>query len=240
MGYGSKERRRGRGLERGEGVSVVQVHCPVEGEEGGCWETNESSSHLVHTGDCLSIQITVFRPARERPENFLRELITWQLSCLVQFTKSRGLIRAGFFFLSEEEAFSSLPPFSLPLFKPSSLSPALSPSLSLTIPSSALTVIEMTAYRKRLIKLFIISLNQYVWIVKTSKSAPGKVIVPDLCSSCCCSAKAGLGPSEPPSIQSDFHSYLSPDDLTRSAGWRVMWWGLRGLGFCLGSTARLD
>lgn len=35
-------------------------------------------------------------------------------------------------------------------------------------------MIEMTAYRKRLIKLFIISLNQYVWIVKTSKSAPRK------------------------------------------------------------------
>ena len=157
----------------------------------GCWETNESSRHLVHTGDCLSIQIAVFRLAWERAENFLRELITWQLSCLVQFTKGRGLIRAGFLFLSEEGALALHPLFQLwllslslhlccpPLIPPYPPSPrSLPPSTAPHFHSiGALKVIEMTAYRKRLIKLFIISLNQYVWIVKTSKSAPGKVIV---------------------------------------------------------------
>lgn len=54
---------------------------------------------------------------------------------------------------------------------PSSLPPSVAPHFHSV---GALKVIEMTAYRKRLIKLFIISLNQYVWIVKTSKSAPGK------------------------------------------------------------------
>lgn len=147
----------------------------------GCWETNESSRHLVHTGDCLSIQIAVFRPAWERAENFLRELITWQLSCLVQYTKGRGLIRAGFLFLSEEGALALHPFFqlglyslSLRLFCPPLIPPSAAPHFHSI---GALKVIEMTAYRKRLIKLFIISLNQYVWIVKTSKSAPGKVIV---------------------------------------------------------------
>lgn len=48
-------------VESRTGGLLVQVYCPVEG--AGCWETNESSRHLVHTGDCLSIQIAVFRLA---------------------------------------------------------------------------------------------------------------------------------------------------------------------------------
>lgn len=175
-GNDTRERREGE-MQRGFGCAGV-----LSSGGRGCWETNESSRHLVHTGDCLSIQIVVFRPAWERAENFLRELITWQLSCLVQFTKGRGLIRAGFLFLSEEGALTLHPHFQLwplslclsfscpPPFLPFSIAPHFHSI-------GALKVIEMTAYRKRLIKLFIISLNQYVWIVKTSKSAPGKVIV---------------------------------------------------------------
>lgn len=189
----SERRERGREGKRdggGEGGGLSRAGVLSSGGRG-CWETNESSRHLVHTGDCLSIQIAVFRPAWERAENFLRELITWQLSCLVQFTKGRGLIRAGFLFLSEEGALALHPLFQLWLLSPSlhlccpPLIPPYPPSPRSLPPSTAphfhsigaLKVIEMTAYRKRLIKLFIISLNQYVWIVKTSKSAPGKVIV---------------------------------------------------------------
>lgn len=102
----------------------------------GCWETNESSRHLVHTGDCLSIQIAVFRPAWERAENFLRELITWQLSCLVQFTKGRGLIRAGFLFLSEEGALALHPLFQL---WPLSLCLSISVALPSSLPPQPLT-----------------------------------------------------------------------------------------------------
>lgn len=94
---GWKEKK--KSVMQGSGLS----HAGVLSSGGrGCWETNESSRHFVHTGDCLSIQIAVFRLAWQRAENFLRELITWQLSCLVQFTEGRGLIRAGFLFLSEE------------------------------------------------------------------------------------------------------------------------------------------
>lgn len=170
-----KEERGKHGEEEQRGVWGGGLRCAGVLSSGGrgCWETNESSRHLVHTGDCLSIQIAVFRPAWERAENFLRELITWQLSCLVQFTKGRGLIRAGFLFLSEEGA-----PALHPLFQHLSVFAARPLSAAPHFHSvGALKVIEMTAYRKRLIKLFIISLNQYVWIVKTSKSAPGKVIV---------------------------------------------------------------
>lgn len=178
--HSGKSRAKEDGREWG-GLSCAGV---LSSGGSGCWETNETSRHLVHTGDCLSIQITVFRRAWERAENFLRELITWQLSCLVQFTEGRGLIRAGFLFLSEEGALALHPPFQcwscsqsihFCCSPPSSLLP---PSLAPHFHSiGALKVIEMTAYRKRLIKLFIISLNQYVWIVKTSKSALGKVIV---------------------------------------------------------------
>lgn len=123
-----------RGSRSGGGLSCAGV---LSSGGRGCWETNESSRHLVHTGDCLSIQIAVFRPAWERAENFLRELITWQLSCLVQFTKGRGLIRAGFLFLSEEGALALHPLFQLwllslslhpccpPLIPPSVHSPSL-------------------------------------------------------------------------------------------------------------------
>lgn len=54
--------REGREVERviwGEWV----LSCAGVLSSGGCWETNESSRHLVHTGDCLSIQIAVFRAA---------------------------------------------------------------------------------------------------------------------------------------------------------------------------------
>lgn len=124
--------KRGRTTLRKEGKTVCVCVLGGGGALGcagvlssggrGCWETNESSRHLVHTGDCLSIQIAVFRLAGERAENFLRELITWQLSCLVQFTKGRGLIRAGFLFLSEEGALALHPLFQL---WPLSLSPHL-------------------------------------------------------------------------------------------------------------------
>lgn len=108
--WGRRERRERKG--EGGGLSCAGV---LSSGGRGCWETNESSRHLVHTGDCLSIQIAVFRPAWEKAENFLRELITWQLSCLVQFTKGRGLIRAVFLFLSEEGALALHPLFQLGL-----------------------------------------------------------------------------------------------------------------------------
>lgn len=69
---------------------------------------------------------------------------------------------------------SALVLLSISIAPPSLLPPSIAPHFHSI---GALKVIEMTAYRKRLIKLFIISLNQYVWIVKTSKSAPRKVIV---------------------------------------------------------------
>lgn len=58
----TQERREGGGeaWRRSGGLSCAGV---LSSGGRGCWETNESSRHLVHTGDCLSIQITVFRPA---------------------------------------------------------------------------------------------------------------------------------------------------------------------------------
>lgn len=57
-------KRREEGGEKGwrkrRGLSCAGV---LSSEGRGCWETNESSRHLVHTGDCLSIQIAVFRLA---------------------------------------------------------------------------------------------------------------------------------------------------------------------------------
>lgn len=48
----------------GGGEEGAQLCAGVLSSGGrGCWETNESSRHLVHTGDCLSIQIAVFRLA---------------------------------------------------------------------------------------------------------------------------------------------------------------------------------
>ncbi len=59
---GTQERREGGGeaSEQERGFSCAGV---LSSGGRGCWETNESSRHLVHTGDCLSIQIAVFRLA---------------------------------------------------------------------------------------------------------------------------------------------------------------------------------
>lgn len=59
-----EEREGGRGSVMVEGRGGGLSRAGVLSSGGrGCWETNESSRHLVHTGDCLSIQIAVFRPA---------------------------------------------------------------------------------------------------------------------------------------------------------------------------------
>lgn len=55
-----EEEEREKGWRKRRGLSCAGV---LSSEGRGCWETNESSRHLVHTGDCLSIQIAVFRPA---------------------------------------------------------------------------------------------------------------------------------------------------------------------------------
>lgn len=154
-------------------VSVVQVYCPVEGEGAG---RQMNPAGIWYTPEIAYRSRSQYSGWPERGWEFSEGVnnLAAQLSCPIH---QRQRPNQGWIPFSVWGGGRCPPP---------SLSASLCLSLSASLPLhtaphfhsiGALKVIEMTAYRKRLIKLFIISLNQYVWIVKTSKSAPGKVIV---------------------------------------------------------------
>lgn len=117
-----------------------------------------------------------------------------QLSCPIQQTLTPNHTRIPFSALPSSRPWAAYLPSVLFSFTPLSLAHFLSlylpPSPPLLFHSDgSLRVIGLTAYRRRLIKLFIISLNQYVWILKGSQT--GLSVRGDRCS-----CGFGPGPSD--------------------------------------------
>lgn len=119
-------------------------------------ETNDSSLNSIYTGDCLSIRSGRAGRPGGAAEYFPRELITRPPRCLVQFAAAAPLI-------GTELLLGGFLPLGRPACLPLGRAPVRDGNDS--------------PWMGRLIKLFIIDLNQYVWIVGTSLSRRQKVIL---------------------------------------------------------------